>query len=61
MFEEVIRVHITVSTVNILGQAQALVQLIVNGKIVNEIVKLHETVYDDAAVCTLHRAIGQII
>ena len=34
------------SAVNILGQAQALAQLIlliVNGKIVNEIVKLHET------------------
>ena len=52
------------SAVNILGQAQALAQLIlliVNGKIVNEIVKLHETVYNDAAVCMLHRAIGQII
>ena len=31
------------SAVNILGQAQALVQLIVNGKIVNEIVKLQAT------------------
>ena len=52
------------SAVNILGHAQALAQLIlliVNGKIVNEIVKLHETVYNDAAVCMLHRAIGQII
>ena len=49
------------SAVNILGQAQALLKLIVNDKIVNEIVKLHETVYDDAAVCTLYRAIGQVI
>ena len=48
------------SAVNILGQAQALVQLIVNGKIVNKIVNLHETVYDDAAVCKLYRAIVQI-
>ena len=49
------------SAVNILGQAQALVQLIVNGKILNKIVQLHETVYDDAAVCTLYIAIGQFI